>query len=179
MFSKVISKRTFSSLTNYTSAANQRVFLTVAQGDQRLGDLVFELYSERQPATTESFRQLCEGSEEGGYTGTTFHQGTSGLGITGGKLGEENVSAFGSRLSDEDMTVRHIKRGQLTAVNDGPNSAGSEFTITFGATNFLDGYQTVFGELVEGQNVLDALEAGCDRHGAVKEDFTIVGSGLK
>ena len=179
MFSKAINKRVFSSLTNYTSAANQRVFLTVAQGEQKLGDLVFELYSERQPATTESFRQLCEGSEEGGYTGTTFHAGTSGLGIMGGRLDEENVSAFGSRLSDEDMTVRHTKRGQLTAVNDGPNSAGSEFMVTFGATNFLDGYQTVFGELVEGQDVLDALEAGCDRHGAVNEDFTIVGSGLK
>ena len=179
MFSKVISKRTFSSLTNYTSAANQRVFLTVAQGDQRLGDLVFELYSERQPATTESFKQLCEGSEEGGYTGTSFSKGLSGFGITGGKLGEQNVSAFGSRLSDEDLTVRHTKRGQLTATNDGPNSAGSEFTITFGAANYLDGYQTVFGELVEGSDVLDALEAGCDRHGAVKEDFTIIGSGLK
>ena len=182
MFSKqfqVLSKRTFSSLTTYTSSANQRVYLTVAQGDQRLGDLVFELYSDRQPATSESFKQLCEGGEEGGITGTSFHHGLPGFGISGGRLGEENVSAFGTRLSDEDTTVRHIKRGQLTAGNDGPNSAGSEFTITFGAANYLDGYQTVFGELVEGQNVLDALETGCDRHGSVKEDFTIVGSGLK
>ena len=82
-------------------------------------------------------------------------------------------------MSDEDLTVRHIKRGQLTAPNDGANSAGSEFTITFGNTSFLDGYQTVFGELVEGDSVLDALEAGCNRHGNVTEDFTIVASGSK
>ena len=94
-------------------------------------------------------------------------------------MDEENLGAFGARMSDEDLTMRHVKRGQLTAPNAGPNSAGSEFTITFGATNWLDGYQTVFGELVEGQSVLDALEAGCNRHGAVTDDFTIVASGSK
>ena len=101
------------------------------------------------------------------------------MGISGGRLGEENVGAFGTRLNDEDLSVRHIKRGQLTAVNDGSNSAGSEFTITFGSANYLDGYQTVFGELVEGDSVLNALEAGCNRHGDVTQDFTIVGSGMR
>ena len=101
------------------------------------------------------------------------------MGITGGSMGEENVGAFGARMNDEDLTVRHVKRGQLTAPNAGPNSAGSEFTITFGAANYLDGYQTVFGELVQGESVLDALEAGCNRHGDVTEDFTIVASGMK
>ena len=173
------SRRTFSSVYNYANPANPRVYLTVAKGDQKLGDLVFELYSNRQPVTSESFKQLCEGGETNSYTGTTFHQGLPGMGITGGRMGEENVGAFGTRMSDEDMTVRHIKRGQLTAPNDGANSAGSEFTITFGPANYLDGYQTVFGELVQGDSVLDALEAGCNRHGSVTEDFTIVASGLK
>ena len=176
---QALSKRTFSSLYSYSNPANQRVFLSVAQGDQKLGDLVFELYSDKQPGTSESFKQLCEGSDSGGYTGTTFHHGLPGHGISGGRVGEDNVSAFGTRMSDEDLTVRHTMRGQLTANNDGPNSAGSEFTITFGAANYLDGYQTVFGELVQGDSVLDALEAGCTRHGEVKEDFTIVASGMK
>ena len=57
-------------------------------------------------------------------------------------------------MQDEDLTVRHFKRGLLTATNDGPHAAGSEFTITFGSTPNLDGYQTVFGELVEGENIL-------------------------
>ena len=124
--------------------------MTVAKGEEKVGDLVFELYADKQPVTSESFKQLCESSEGNGYAGTGFHQGYPGSGITGGKMGDENVGAFGARMSDEDLTVRHMKRGQLTAPNAGPNSAGSEFTITFGATNWLDGYQTVFGELVEG-----------------------------
>lgn len=92
-------------------------------------------------------------------------------------MGEENVGAFGVRIQDEDLSMRHHKRGQLTIPNDGENSGGSEFTITFGAAGHLDGYQTVFGELVDGQRVLDVLEAGCDRHGSVNEDFRIVGAG--
>ena len=170
-------KRHFA-LYNYSNAANPRVFMTVANGDKKIGDLVFELYSDRQPQTTDSFRALCEGGE-GSYVGSAFHFGQSGFGISGGKLGEENTGAFGLRLQDEDMTVRHHKRGMLTLPNDGENSGGSEFTVTFGPAPYLDGYQTVFGELVEGHNVLDALEAGVDRHGAVKEDFRIVDAGSK
>ena len=94
-------------------------------------------------------------------------------------MGEDNVGAFGLRLQDEDLTMRHHKRGQLTVPNSGENSGGSEFTITFGPAGYLDGYQVVFGELVDGHRVLDALEAGCDRHGAVHEDFKIVGAGSK
>ena len=173
------SKRGFSSLYNYSNAANPRVYLTVAKGDQKIGDLVFELYAEQQPATTESFRTLCEGAEGSSYTGSAFHHGQSGFGISGGRMGDENVGAFGVRLQDEDLTMRHNKRGQLTLPNDGENTGGSEFTITFGAAPYLDGYQTVFGELVEGSKVLDALEAGVDRHGSVNEDFRIVASGQK
>ena len=172
-------KRGFSSLYNYSNAANPRVYLTVAKGDQRLGDLVFELYADQQPGTTESFRALCEGAEGNSYVGTEFHHGQSGFGISGGRLGEDNVGAFGLRLQDEDLTMRHNKRGQLTLPNNGENSGGSEFTITFGPASYLDGYQTVFGELVEGQKVLDTLEAGVDRHGSVNESFKIIGAGHK
>ena len=70
----LVSKRSFSaSVFNYSSAANPRVYLTVAQNDQRIGELVFELYAERQPQTTDSFQALCEGSEGNSYVGTQFH----------------------------------------------------------------------------------------------------------
>ena len=68
-------KRGFSSLHNYSSPANSRVYLTVAKGDQRIGDLVFELYSERQPQTSDSFQALCEGSEGNSYVNSEFHHG--------------------------------------------------------------------------------------------------------
>ena len=171
-------RRGFASLYNYSNPANPRVYLTVARGEQKVGDLVFELYQEEAPATTESFRALCSGAEGQSYAGSSFHQGLSGFGISGGRMGEENLGAYGVRLQDEN-SLRHFKRGQLTAPNDGENSGGSEFTITFGEAGYLDGYQTVFGELVDGHRVLDALEAGVDRHGQVTEDFRIVDAGQK
>ena len=179
MFS-MLQKRAFGSFVNYSNPSNPRVFLTVARGEQKLGDLVFELYADRQPNTTESFRALCEGVEGGrSYVGSGFHCGLSDFGISGGKLGEENLGADGTRMSDEDLSVQHVKRGQLTATSNGLNAIGSEFTITFGAAPSLNGYQTVFGELVEGEKVLEALEAGVNRHGDVTEDFCIVASGEK
>ena len=181
MNSKVFSlfqRRAFTSLYNYSSPANPRVYLTVARGEQKLGDLVFELYSEKQPATTESFRALCSGVEGGrSYVGTGFHHGLSDFGISGGKMGCENVGADGTRMSDEDLTLRHVKRGTLSAVSSGLNAVGSEFTISFGETPTLNGYQPVIGELVEGEKVLAQLEAGVNRLGEVTEDFCIVDAG--
>ena len=162
----MLSRRAFGSFVNYRSAGNPRVFLTVARGEQKLGDLVFELYADRQPNTAESFRALCEGVEGGrSFTGTGFHHGLSDFGISGGRLGDENVGADGTRMPNEDLTVQHYKRGQITATSGGQNQNGSEFTITFGAAPSLNGYQTAFGELVEGESVLEALEAGVNRHG--------------
>ena len=172
----MMQKRGFSALYNYSNPANPRVYLTVAKGDTKVGDLVFELYSDRTPGTAENFRTMCEA---GSYNGTGFHHGLSEFGITGGKLGEENVGADGTRQKDEDLSMRHFKRGQLSAFASGLNASGSEFTITFGQTPTLDGYQTVFGELVEGDNVLNALESGVNRLGEVTEDFQIVDSGCK
>ena len=77
------------------------------------------------------------------------------------------------------MNLRHHKRGLLTYTNEGPNKNGGEFTITFGEAHFLDGYQTVFGELVEGESVLAAIESKVDRHGKVNDTFTIVAGGQK
>lgn len=75
---------------------------------------------------------------------------------------------------DGDLTLRHHKRGLLTTTSDGPNHNGGEFMITFGEAAFLDGYQTVFGELVEGDQVLAEIERHVDRLGNVKGDLSIV-----
>ena len=168
-----LSKRSFSSLYKYSNPANPRVFLTVAQGGNPVGDMVFELYEDKQPATVENFRTLCEG----GYAGTPINKGMGGLGVQAGATGEENLSAFESRAVDEDLSVRHAYRGQLTMMNSGANSAGSQFMVTFGEAQFLNGYQTVFGELVEGEDILAKLEAATDRQGNVSGDFSIAESG--
>ena len=174
-----ISKRGFSSLYNYSNSANPRIYLTVASGEHKLGDLVFELYSDKQPVTVENFKTLLQGTADKSYIGTHFTRGMAGLGIVGGRVDHENNGAFGVLNPDGDLNLRHHKRGILTTTNDGPNHNGGEFMITFNEAAFLDGYQTVFGELVEGDSVLAEIEKHVDRHGAVKGDLSIVAGGPK
>ena len=162
------------------SSGNPRVFLSVSKAGQAVGNLVFELYADRQPQTAQNFLNLCtakEGSRS--LAGTSFHHGLQGFGISGGKIGDEDVSSFDVRLPDERLDIRHNRRGLLTTSTQGTNAVGSQFTITFDETPYLDGYQAVFGELVEGESVLKALEQGVDRLGNVKEDFQISAAGLK
>ena len=151
-----IQRRAFSSLYKYSSASNSRVFLTVTSGESKVGDLVFELYDDKQAAATENFKAMVDGSAVNGssYIGSSFSKGMAGLGASAGAVDAEGHGAFGVFNPDGDMNLRHYKRGMLTYTNQGEHLNGSEFTVTFGETSFLDGYQTVFGELVEGENVL-------------------------
>ena len=71
--------------------------MTVARGEQKLGDLVFELYADRQPNTSERFHSLLTGADTRSLIGTGFHCGLSDFGISGGRLGDENVGSDGTR----------------------------------------------------------------------------------
>ena len=99
-----------------------------------------------------------------------------GLGVHVG-ANAEGESAFGVRLPDEDMSVRHVRRGQLSMASDGTNANGSSVLITFGEAEYLNGYNTCFGEIVSGHDVLDQLEAATSRHGTVGGDFSISAAG--
>ena len=168
-----------SSIYNYSNAANPRVWLSVANNGNKIGDLVFELYEDKQPAHAEHFITLCNGTQDGkSYAGSSFNRGMAGLGINAGRLDCENNGAFGVWNPSGDLNVRHTKRGQLTAVSDNGREGG-EFMITFGEAAFLNGSQTVFGELVEGESVLAELEKNVDRHGNVASGLTISAAGRK
>eukprot|EP00352_Strombidinopsis_acuminata_P003741 CAMPEP_0176378692 /NCGR_PEP_ID=MMETSP0126-20121128/29809_1 /TAXON_ID=141414 ORGANISM="Strombidinopsis acuminatum, Strain SPMC142" /NCGR_SAMPLE_ID=MMETSP0126 /ASSEMBLY_ACC=CAM_ASM_000229 /LENGTH=177 /DNA_ID=CAMNT_0017741117 /DNA_START=20 /DNA_END=553 /DNA_ORIENTATION=+ len=168
--------RNFSTaMLNYRAAGNPQVFLRVAQGENVLGDLVFELYEDKVPGLAENFATLAEEKLQG----NSFHSGMAGLGISAGRFGEENHSAFDMRLPDEDLQLRHHKRGLISMTNNGEHTNGSEFMITFNEARFLDGYQVICGELVEGDAVLAKLEEACNRHGEVNGDVRIVDSGSK
>ena len=88
-----------------------------------------------------------------------------------------NEGASDERLADENLELRHHKRGILSMLNDGTHSNGSEFLVTFGQASYLDGYNNVIGEVVEGEHVLTAIEDSCDRQGKVAAEWTISGSG--
>lgn len=87
------------------------------------------------------------------------------------------AEADGERLADENLELRHHKRGMLSLVNNGPHSNGSNFLVTFGEAHYLDGYQSVVGEMVQGDDVLAKIEADSSRTGALGSEWTISSAG--
>ena len=179
-----LNKRGFaSSLYNYSSQSNPRVYLDVSKGESSLGRMVFELYKNHVPETAANFEAICTGENESGltYNGTPFNKVIQGFMAQGGDVSSKNdsssASIYGERFQDEDLSLRHHKRGMLTMSNTGENSNGSQFMVTFNKANWLDGYQVVFGELVEGQDVLAKIEDAGSREGATQEKIEITGSG--
>ena len=168
------SRRGFSaSLYNYSSSSNPQVYLSVSSDGQQLGNLVFELYSNKNPLNAENFKQLCQTS----LVGTSFTSGAPGIAVRGGVSEQENVGAEGVRLPDEDTTVRHYKRGILSMANDGENANGREFYITLGKADLLDGYHTVVGELVQGEETLAEIERNLSRLGNIEKEIKIDAAG--
>ena len=163
---------------SYADSSNPKVWMEVSKGGSTVGKMVFQLYANHSPVLSENFAAFCNGSAGQSFVGTSFSKGFSGLGVCGGSFGGENVGANGCRTADENLEMRHFKRGQLTMVNDGANANGSEFMVTFQEASMLDGFNNVIGELVEGDYVLSQIEADCGRDGSVKSEYTITAAGV-
>ena len=81
------------------------------------------------------------------------------------------------RLEDENLHMRHHKRGLLTMVNEGSNTNGSRFMVTYGEAQYLNGYHNVIGELVQGDNVLSQIENDTCREGKVHGNWSVAAVG--
>ncbi len=131
------------------------------------GDFVAELYHEKTPITVASFVSLAEGTSrmvdstyEGKkfYDGLTFHRIIDGFVIQGGDPDGTGAGNPGYRFPDEIVEeLKHDSKGILSMANAGPGTNGSQFFITLAPTPNLDGRHTVFGKVVEGQEVVDSI----------------------
>jgi peptidyl-prolyl cis-trans isomerase B (cyclophilin B) len=120
------------------------------------GPITVEFFDEDAPKTVENFRKLAA---EGFYDGVIFHRVIPDFMIQGGD--PEGTGTGGPGYTFEDEFNDHkVVRGALAMANAGPNTNGSQFFIvTTGAAPWLDGKHTVFGEIVEGMDVVDTIEA--------------------
>jgi peptidyl-prolyl cis-trans isomerase A (cyclophilin A) len=154
-------------LAGQSQEKKQPVYATLKTS---IGDVVILLYDDKAPRTVANFVALASGTKEWTdpktgakvkrplYNGTIFHRVIPGFMIQGGDPLGNGTGGPGYRFEDEfNPDLKHSKPGILSMANAGPDTNGSQFFITQKATPWLDGKHSVFGEVVKGQNVVDAI----------------------
>jgi peptidyl-prolyl cis-trans isomerase A (cyclophilin A) len=134
------------------------------------GNIVCRLFEKEAPKTVENFIGLAEGTKEfteertgkkgkkNYYDGLVFHRVIPQFMIQGGCPRGDGRGGPGYTFGDEfHSALRHSKAGKLSMANAGPGTNGSQFFITVAPTPHLDNRHTIFGEVVEGQDVADKL----------------------
>lgn len=131
------------------------------------GDLLLKLESKKTPITVANFISLAEGSNtlvseefknKKFYNGSVFHRVIPEFMIQGGDPTKTGSGGPGYRFNDEITDLVHSEPGILSMANSGANTNGSQFFITHKATPWLDGKHTVFGKIINGQNIVDSIE---------------------
>jgi peptidyl-prolyl cis-trans isomerase A (cyclophilin A) len=144
---------------------------TYAVFDTTEGQIVCRLFEKEAPITTKNFTDLAEGkrewkdnvSKKSGtgplYSGTIFHRVIPDFMIQGGDPSGTGMGGPGYKFEDETKGSPHKfdKTGKLAMANAGPGTNGSQFFITVAATPWLTGNHTIFGEVVEGQDIVDKI----------------------
>ena len=122
------------------------------------GDIVVDLYAQHAPKTVNNFVFLAR---EGYYDSVAFHRVISNFVIQGGDPTGTGAGGPGYRFGDEvkNNPMKH-ETGVLSMANAGPNTNGSQFFITHSPQPHLDGKHTVFGKVVEGMDVVNAIRQG-------------------
>ena len=132
------------------------------------GTIVCELFEKDAPITVKNFIELAEGSREWNsrskkganlYDGTVFHRVIPSFMIQGGDPEGTGMGGPGYKFADETTaSPHHFKApGKLAMANSGPNTNGSQFFITVTDTSWLTGKHTIFGEVVEGYDIVEKI----------------------
>jgi peptidyl-prolyl cis-trans isomerase A (cyclophilin A) len=145
---------------------------TYARFETSEGTFRIRLFHKEAPKTVENFVGLAEGTKdwqdpatgekkrEPFYNGVIFHRVITGFMIQGGDRLGQGTGGPGYKFADEfHPSLRHDRAGILSMANAGPNTNGSQFFVTLGPTPHLDNRHSVFGEVVDGLEVVEKIGA--------------------
>jgi peptidylprolyl isomerase len=165
-----------------------RVFFDIEIDGTPAGRIIFDLFADITPITSENFRSLCTGEKGLGalgkplhFKGTPFHRIIPDYTIQGGDVilrdGRSGESIYGPMFDDENFTVPHSAAGLLSMNSGGKNQNTSQFMITLIPAPWLDGKHVVFGQVSEGMEIVKQIEQHGTRSGAPAKDARIVDCG--
>ena len=159
--------------SNLTIDINKQYFATfkMAKG----GEFVIRLFPDQAPVTVDNFVVLAR---KGFYDGTTFHRVLDGFMAQGGDPTGTGSGGPGYEFEDEFNDLTFDKPGVVAMANSGPDTNGSQFFITYAPTEWLNGLHTIFGQVIEGMDVVNGLTRrdpgqNPDYEGDVIESVTI------
>ncbi len=134
---------------------NEKLVATI---NTNVGTFEVELFAKEVPKTVENFVGLIT---DGKYNGVIFHRVIAGFMLQGGDptgTGRGGESYWGGKFEDEfNDSLKHSKPGMLSMANAGPNTNGSQFFVTLVPTPWLDGKHAIFGEVISGMDVVEAI----------------------
>jgi len=128
---------------------------TIVEFETTMGTMKIQLYDDKAPKTAGNFKKLVS---EGFYNGIIFHRVIKDFMLQGGDPTGTGTGGPGYTIEDEfGPGLKHDKKGILSMANSGPNTGGSQFFITLVPTPWLDGKHAIFGEVIEGIDVMEKI----------------------